>query len=49
MSDKGSEFRSREFGQAVVALGAQLRFIHAGRPRTNGCVKWVQGTLLEEC
>ena len=32
MSDKGSEFRSREFGQAVVALGVQLRFIHAGRP-----------------
>jgi transposase InsO family protein len=25
------------------------RFIHAGRPQTNGCVERVQRTILEEC
>ncbi len=49
MSDNGSEFRSRAFGQTVQALGARQRFIHAGRPQTNGCVERVQGTILEEC
>jgi len=49
MSDNGSEFRSRAFGQTVASLGAKQRFIHAGRPQTNGCVERVQGTILEEC
>jgi transposase InsO family protein len=48
-SDNGSEFRSREFGQAVEALGARQRFIKAGRPNSNGCVERLQLTILEEC
>ena len=31
-TDNGSEFRSREFGPAVEALGARQRFIKAGNP-----------------
>jgi transposase InsO family protein len=38
-TDNGSEFRAREFGQAVETLGARQRFIKAGRPNTNGCVE----------
>ena len=49
MADNGSEFRSHVFGETVAALGARQRFIHAGRPQTNGCVERVQGTILEEC
>jgi transposase InsO family protein len=49
MTDNGSEFRSHEFRRAVAALGDEHRFIHAGRPQTNGCVERVQGTILEEC
>ena len=49
MTDGGSELRSREFGAAVAELGADQRFIHAGRPQANGCVERVQGTILEEC
>ena len=49
MTDNGSEFRSRVFGETVAELGAHQRFIHAGRPQTNGCVERVQGTILEEC
>ena len=49
MTDNGSEFRSRVFGETVAALRARQRFIHAGRPQTNGCVERVQGTILEEC
>ncbi|HVC24077.1 MAG TPA: DDE-type integrase/transposase/recombinase [Candidatus Dormibacteraeota bacterium] len=48
-TDNGSEFRSQEFRQAVAKTGAQLRFIHAGRPQSNGCVERVQRTVLEEC
>lgn len=49
MTDNGSEFRSHDFRQAVATLGAEHRFIHAGRPQTNGCVERVQGTILDEC
>ena len=49
MSDNGSEFRSLDFRSSVAVLGAQHRFIHAGRPQTNGCVERVQRTILEEC
>ena len=49
MTDNGSEFRSRQFGETVAALGARQRFIQARRPQTNGCVERVQGTILEEC
>ena len=48
-TDNGSEFRAREFGQAVQALGARQRFIKAGRPNSNGCVERAQLTILEEC
>lgn len=48
-TDNGSEFRSQEFRQAVARTGAELRFIHAGRPQSNGCVERVQRTVLEEC
>jgi transposase InsO family protein len=48
-SDNGSEFRAREFGQAVETLGAHQRFIKAGRPNSNGCVERLQLTILEEC
>jgi transposase InsO family protein len=48
-SDNGSEFRAREFGEAVERLGARQRFIKAGRPNSNGCVERLQLTILEEC
>jgi transposase InsO family protein len=48
-TDNGSEFRAREFRAAVRELGARQRFIHAGRPNSNGCVERVQLTILEEC
>jgi transposase InsO family protein len=48
-TDNGSEFRSQEFRRAVAATGAHHRFIHAGRPQSNGCVERVQRTILEEC
>jgi transposase InsO family protein len=49
LSDNGSEFRAREFGVAVEALGAHQRFIKAGRPTSNGHVERLQLTILEEC
>jgi len=49
LTDNGSEFRSSEFGAAVRELGARQRFIHPGRPTTNGAVERVQRTILEEC
>jgi transposase InsO family protein len=48
-TDNGSEFRARDFGQTVRAVGARQRFIRAGRPNSNGCVERVQLTILEEC
>ena len=48
-TDNGSEFRSLDFRQAVEDLGAEQRFIRAGRPQTNGAVERVQRTILEEC
>ena len=48
-TDNGSEFRAREFGSMVEALGARQRFIKAGRPNSNGCVERAQLTVLEEC
>lgn len=49
MTDNGSEFRARQFGRTVSAPGARQKFIHAGKPKTNGCVERVRGTILEEC
>lgn len=49
LTDNGSEFRSREFTRTVLDLGGKHRFIHAGRPQSNGCVERVQRTILEEC
>jgi transposase InsO family protein len=48
-TDNGSEFRAREFRDAVTQLGARQRFIRAGRPNSNGCVERVQLTILQEC
>ena len=48
-TDNGSEFRARQFGDAVEQIGARQRFIHAGRPNSNGCVERLQLTILEEC
>jgi transposase InsO family protein len=48
-TDNGSEFRSREFRDAVAELDARQRFIKAGRPNSNGCVERLQLTILEEC
>ena len=49
MTDNGSEFRSGAFRSSVADLGADQRFIRAGRPQSNGCVERVQRTILEEC
>jgi transposase InsO family protein len=49
MSDNAQEFRSATFQQTVAKLGARHTFIRAGRPQTNGCVKRVQQTILDEC
>ncbi len=48
-TDNGNEFRALRFRAAVATHGAEHRFIHAGRPQTNGCVERVQRTILEEC
>jgi transposase InsO family protein len=48
-TDNGSEFRSQVFRQTATRLGIDHRFIHAGRPQSNGCVERVQRTILEEC
>jgi transposase InsO family protein len=48
-TDNGSEFRARDFRDAVEAEGASQRFIKAGRPNSNGCVERLQLTILEEC
>ena len=48
-TDNGSEFRAREFGEAVADLGGRQRRIKAGRPNSNGCVERLQLTILEEC
>jgi transposase InsO family protein len=49
ITDNGSEFRSRAFGDAVRELGATQTFIRPGRPTSNGSVERVQRTILEEC
>lgn len=49
MSDNASEYRSKVFRNTIGTLGAEHRFIRAGRPQTNGCVERVQQTILEEC
>ena len=48
-TDNGSEFRAREFGEAVRAAGARQRLIKAGNPNSNGCAERLQLTILEEC
>jgi transposase InsO family protein len=48
-TDNGSEFRSAEFQSTLARLDVDHRFIHAGRPQTNGCVERVQRTILDEC
>jgi len=48
-TDNGSEFRAREFREAVEVEGARQRRIKTGRPNSNGCVERLQLTILEEC
>jgi len=48
-TDNGSEFRSQTFRSTAATLAAEHRFIHAGRPQSNGAVERVQRTILEEC
>jgi transposase InsO family protein len=48
-TDNGSEFASREFGQACAAVGASQWRIKAGNPNSNGCVERAQLSILEEC
>ena len=48
-TDNGSEFRSKDFGEAVAAEKATQRRIKAGRPNSNGCAERAQLTILEEC
>lgn len=48
-TDNGNEYRAAIFTDALSALGAEHRFIRAGRPQTNGKVERIQGLLLEEC
>lgn len=48
-TDNGSEFRSQRFQEACRRLAVTQRFIHAGRPQSNGAVERVQRTVLEEC
>lgn len=48
-TDNGSEFRSQTFRARAALLAAEHRFIHAGRPQSNGAVERVQRTILEEC
>ena len=48
-TDNGSEFRSQVFRHAASEVAAEHRFIHAGRPQSNGAVERVQRTILEEC
>ena len=33
----------------LARLDVDHRFIHAGRPQTNGCLERVQRTILDEC
>jgi len=47
-TDNGNEFRAHQFRDTIAALGADHRFIRAGRPQSNGKVERVQGTFLEE-
>lgn len=44
-----SPTESGQFCAVVAELGAEQRFIRAGRPQTNGCVEPVPRTILEEC
>jgi transposase InsO family protein len=48
-TDNGSEFRSKDFGEAVADHKAAQRKIKAGRPNSNGCAERLQLTILEEC
>lgn len=48
-TDNGSEFRSQTFRATAAELECEHRFIHAGRPQSNGAVERVQRTILEEC
>ena len=49
ITDNASEFRAREFTQALEELGARQRRIRPGRPTANGHVERLQQTVPEEC
>ena len=48
-TDNASEFRSKEFQEAIERLKARHIFIRAGRPQSNGAVERMQKTILDEC
>lgn len=48
-TDNGNEYRAAQFRTTLEELGADHRFIRAGRPQTNGKAERAQGILLEEC
>ena len=48
-SGNGSESRSQAFRATAADLKSEHRYIHAGRPQSNGAVERVQRTILEEC
>lgn len=47
-TDNGNEYRAHLFRDTIQGLGAEHRFIRAGRPQSNGKVERVQGTMIEE-
>jgi len=49
LTDSHSEFRSQESCRAAAKTLAQLRFIHAGQPQSNGCFARIPRAMLEEC
>lgn len=49
ITDNGSEFRSKVFGQGVDELGVRQRRIRAGRPTSNGNVERLEQMILELC
>jgi transposase InsO family protein len=48
LTDNGSAFRSKLFGQACIELGIQHKFTRAYRPQTNGkAERFIQSALRE--
>lgn len=48
-TDRGNEFVDHRFSAALADLGITHRYIHPGRPQSNGKVEQVHNTILQEC